>query len=57
VIDGGTSVSHVNNVGADCGDVAWFSKTLSLALAAQANLELTPEALHAVAIAEVGAAY
>ena len=57
VIDGGTSLADENYLGADLGDVAWFSHALSEAIAHHAGRELSARALHAVAVGEVARDY
>ena len=57
VIDGGTSVAETNYLGAEVGDVAWFSQALSAAMKIHAGRELSAKALHGLAAAEVALAY
>lgn len=57
VIDGGTSLADENYLGADLGDVAWFSHALSDAIARHAGRELSARTLHALAAGEVARDY
>jgi hypothetical protein len=57
VIDGATSLAERSYLGASLGDVAWYSEALSHALRSHARSGASPAAVHALAVADVAAAY